>query len=165
VWEYGKGIKSSSKKFISNHDSILFYVKSNAYTFSAPTTPYTTQQLARFKHVDEIGNFYYDTRRDKNGDKKKVKVRPKDGTPTGNVWYYATVQGEERLSYPTQKPEAILERILVLDPFSGCGTTLAAAQKLGRRWIGIDISTTACELSTDRLSVWRIHRRKPEVIE
>jgi hypothetical protein len=160
VWEYGKGIKSSSKKFISNHDSILFYVKSNAYTFSAPTAPYTVQQLARFKHVDEIGNFYYDTRRDKNGDKKKVKVRPKDGTPTGNVWYYSRVQGEERLGYPTQKPEALLDRIIkassnpgdvVLDPFSGCATCVSVAHTLGRRWIGIDVSRTSCKLMTDRL--------------
>jgi len=58
-------------------------------------------------------------------------------------------QSSERLGYPTQKPVALLERIInaatdegdiVLDPFCGCGTTLVAAQKLGRKWIGIDIS-------------------------
>lgn len=66
----------------------------------------------------------------------------------------------ERLGYPTQKPEALLERILeassnpgdvVLDPFCGCGTTLAVAERLGRRWIGIDISLTAVEIMKARL--------------
>ena len=66
----------------------------------------------------------------------------------------------ERLDYPTQKPEALLERIIqassnegniVLDAFCGSGTTLAAAQKLKRKWIGIDISMEACRLAEERL--------------
>ena len=69
-------------------------------------------------------------------------------------------QAQERLGYPTQKPEALLERIvqassnegdLVLDPFCGCGTTIAAAQKLGRCWIGIDITHLAISLIRHRL--------------
>ena len=69
-------------------------------------------------------------------------------------------QAQERLGYPTQKPEALLERIIsassnpgdvVLDPFCGCGTTIAAAQKLGRRWIGIDITHLAVNLIKVRL--------------
>jgi hypothetical protein len=69
-------------------------------------------------------------------------------------------QARERLGYPTQKPEALLERILqassdegdvVLDPFCGCGTTISAAQKLGRRWIGIDITHLAVGLIKHRL--------------
>jgi len=67
---------------------------------------------------------------------------------------------KERLGYPTQKPTKLLERILkassnpmdiVLDPFCGCGTTLVAAHKLGRRWIGIDVSPTACKLMVKRM--------------
>jgi len=70
-------------------------------------------------------------------------------------------QAQERLGYPTQKPEALLERIisassnegdLVLDPFCGCGTTVAAAEKLKRRWIGIDITHLAIGLIKKRLS-------------
>jgi site-specific DNA-methyltransferase (adenine-specific) len=70
-------------------------------------------------------------------------------------------QAVERLGYPTQKPVALLERIilsscpgggLVLDPFCGCGTTVAAAQKLGRRWIGIDITHLAITLMKTRLN-------------
>ncbi len=69
-------------------------------------------------------------------------------------------QAKERLGYPTQKPVALLERILsassnpgdlVLDPFCGCGTTIAAAQSLGRRWIGIDITHLAVSLMRSRL--------------
>ena len=71
-----------------------------------------------------------------------------------------TKSGSERLGYPTQKPLALLERIvkassnegdLVLDPFCGCGTTVCAAQKLGRRWIGIDITHLAVGLMRSRL--------------
>jgi len=70
-------------------------------------------------------------------------------------------QAKERLGYPTQKPLALLERIvqassnagdLVLDPFCGCGTTICAAQKLGRRWIGIDITHLAIALMRERLN-------------
>jgi len=69
-------------------------------------------------------------------------------------------QAAERLGYPTQKPETLLERIIkassnegdmVLDPFCGCGTTIAAAQKLKRRWIGIDITHLAITLMKKRL--------------
>jgi hypothetical protein len=69
-------------------------------------------------------------------------------------------QAAERLGYPTQKPVSLLERIVkassnegdvVLDPFAGCGTTIDAAQKLGRRWIGIDVTTLAIDLIDARL--------------
>lgn len=69
-------------------------------------------------------------------------------------------QAQERLGYPTQKPVALLERILnassnpgdtVLDPFCGCGTTVHAAQKLNRRWIGIDVTHLAIGLIEKRL--------------
>jgi len=70
-------------------------------------------------------------------------------------------QAAERLGYPTQKPEALLGRIietstnpgdLVLDPFCGCGTTIAAAQKLGRKWVGIDVTHLAITLIRSRLA-------------
>ena len=69
-------------------------------------------------------------------------------------------QAQERLGYPTQKPEALLERIIkassnegdmVLDPFCGCGTAIAVAEKLKRRWIGIDITYLAINLVQRRL--------------
>ncbi|QDK03772.1 DNA methylase [Streptomyces phage Yasdnil] len=85
------------------------------------------------------------------------------GRPIGDVWNDISPinsQAAERLGYPTQKPLTLLERIitastdegqLVLDPFCGCGTTVDAAQKLGRRWIGIDVTTLAVDLIDARL--------------
>ena len=86
-----------------------------------------------------------------------------EGIPVGDTWHdILPIQAHaaERLGYPTQKPLALLERIvkltskegdLVLDPFCGCGTTVDAAQKLGRRWIGIDITHLAINLIRHRL--------------
>lgn len=85
------------------------------------------------------------------------------GIPLQDVWTDIdpiNSQAAERLGYPTQKPEALMERIIgsssnegdtVLDPFCGCGTTIAAAQKLKRRWIGIDITNLAITLIRGRL--------------
>jgi site-specific DNA-methyltransferase (adenine-specific) len=85
------------------------------------------------------------------------------GMPTQDVWTDIEALRSwhaERLGYPTQKPEALLERILlassdegdvVLDPFCGCGTTIVASQKLGRKWIGIDITHLATALIKSRL--------------
>lgn len=86
-----------------------------------------------------------------------------EGTPVDDIWddiLPIQAQAAERLGYPTQKPVALLERIirastnpgdLVLDPFCGCGTTIAAAQKLGRAWIGIDVTHLAIALQKYRL--------------
>ena len=86
-----------------------------------------------------------------------------NGIAIGDVWEDVppiNSQAAERLGYPTQKPVALLERIIaassnpgdiVLDPFCGCGTTIAAAQKLGRTWIGIDITHLAIALQKYRL--------------
>ena len=85
------------------------------------------------------------------------------GVPVGNVWDNISPvqsQGNERLGYPTQKPIALLERIInassnpgdvVLDPFCGCGTAIVAAQKLGRQWLGIDVTPIATSLIQKRL--------------
>ena len=85
------------------------------------------------------------------------------GRPLGDVWADIppiNSRAAERLGYPTQKPMALLERIIklatvegdvVLDPFCGCGTTVDAAQKLGRRWIGIDVTTLSIDLIDARL--------------
>ena len=85
------------------------------------------------------------------------------GRPLGDVWIDIppiNSQAQERLGYPTQKPLALLERIInassnpgdvVLDPFCGCGTAVHAAQKLGRNWIGIDITPLAITLIEKRM--------------
>ncbi len=103
-----------------------------------------------------------------------------EGNPVDSIWGDIPpiqAQSAERLGYPTQKPLALLERIIkassnpndiVLDAFCGCGTALVAAENLGRQWIGIDISPTACRVMAKRLrgvcgmkedeKLWRIGR-------
>ncbi len=97
------------------------------------------------------------------------------GVAISDVWTdidALNARAAERLGYPTQKPEALLERIIsassnpgdvVMDPFCGCGTTISVAQKLGRNWIGIDISPTAVNIMD-----WRIKKipgsRSPKLI-
>jgi site-specific DNA-methyltransferase (adenine-specific) len=87
------------------------------------------------------------------------------GVPLQSIWLDIPplqAQSKERLGYPTQKPLALLERIvnltsnegdLVLDAFCGCGTTLEAAAKLKRRWVGIDFSPTSCRVMAERLEM------------
>lgn len=102
----------------------------------------------------------------KPGGMPRLKQYPEDlpGVPLQDVWTDIRPLhnlAAERLGYPTQKPEHLLERILqassdegdtVLDPFCGCGTTITAAQKLNRRWIGIDITHLAITLIRSRLA-------------
>jgi site-specific DNA-methyltransferase (adenine-specific) len=93
----------------------------------------------------------------------KIYLDERNGIPAQEVWTDIDVinmMAKERLGYPTQKPEALLERIIkassnegdvVLDPFCGCGTTISVAERLKRRWIGIDITILAINLIKKRL--------------
>ena len=95
--------------------------------------------------------------------RQKLFIDESKGTPVQDWWGdipALTGSNDERLGYPTQKPEALLDRIIaassnsgdvVLDPFCGCGTAIASAQKLGLRWIGIDVTHLAIALIKTRL--------------
>jgi len=119
--------------------------------------------------LDSEGRIYCPRRRDGSLDTTK---RPRikryldemaGGGVMGSVWVDIppiNSQAQERLGYPTQKPVALLERILqassnagdvILDPFCGCGTSIHAAEKLGRRWVGIDVTHLAISLIERRL--------------
>ena len=150
IWQYPKGIKNSTKKEINNHDTIFRYGKTNNYTHNVLEEPYTKEQLKRFKHEDECGRFYWDTRRDKNNNKVKV-----------DVWYFNFAQGKERVGYDTQKPIELLKRIIlsssnesdiVADFFMGSGTTIVAAKELNRKYIGCDINPKSIEITNQRLN-------------
>lgn len=119
--------------------------------------------LERMTELDAAGLLYFpESPHGRIRIKRYLDEMP--GTPIGNLWDNIppiNSQAQERLGYPTQKPEALLERIIragsnegdtVLDPFCGCGTTIAAAQKLNRRWIGIDITHLAISLIRHRLT-------------
>ncbi len=112
--------------------------------------------------LDRVGRIYWPT---VEGGTPRLKwfVSDLDGARLGDVWTDIppiSAQAKERLGYPTQKPIALLERIIaassnpgdvVLDPFCGCGTAVDAAQKLGRQWIGIDVTHLAIGLIEKRL--------------
>ena len=94
------------------------------------------------------------------------------GVPLSDIWddVKPITKTRENQGFPTQKPEQLLERMvrsssnptdIVLDPFCGCGTAIAVAQKLGRRWIGIDISPTACKLMAKRMRSLRVKVEDP----
>ncbi len=114
----------------------------------------------RMRELHEQGRIRYT----KSGTAEYIRYLDEmPGTPLQDVWddiSPVNPQAKERLGYPTQKPVALLERIVgassnpgdvVLDPFCGCGTAIAAAQKLGRQWIGIDITHLSVALMKYRL--------------
>ena len=114
------------------------------------------------KELDRQGRLFFPA---KEGGRlrKKIYLDESPGVPVTDVWGDLPpihASAPERLGYPTQKPQALLERVvsasskegdLVLDPFCGCGTTIHAAQKLHREWIGIDITHLAISLIEKRL--------------
>jgi hypothetical protein len=114
------------------------------------------------EQLDAEGRLYFPQAKD-GRIRLKLYLDESQGTPVGNVWDDIppiNSQAAERLGYPTQKPEALLERIIkassnegdvVLDPFCGCGTAIAAAQRLKRCWIGIDVTHLAIGLIKQRL--------------
>ena len=161
VWCYSIGGKSS-KTFGRKHDTIFWYSKSGQWTFNpdAPATRVSRKPNSHMKVViDEAGVTWQEKKDAKTG---KVYRYPLDKV-ADDYWLnieQLNREDAERFGYPTQKPEALLERIiqassdkndLTLDPFCGCGTCNVVAQRLGRRWIGIDISPTAITLITKRL--------------
>ena len=149
VWCYsGGGIPR--KDYPRKHDTIFRYTKGDTWTFNVERKPYKENTQAVGFHSTYIPE-------------ERRAIDLERGTPVTDWWTdIKTVTGwsAERLGYPTQKPVALMERIikassnpgdLVLDPFCGCGTTLQAAQNLGREWIGIDISPTACGVMSRQL--------------
>ncbi len=120
---------------------------------------YSKETMAK---LDAEGRIWYPADKSKRPRLKRY-LDEMPGTLLGNVWTDINPinsQAAERLGYPTQKPLVLLERIIqassnpgdvVLDPFCGCGTTIAAAQKLGRRWVGIDVTHLAITLQKYRL--------------
>lgn len=170
VWHYTGRRMIAPQRFNSKHDLLLFYSKSKMFKIlDYPTEPYTKEEYLLMKkqetHVDDDGKEWIWGHAGK-GKSHNYRIYIDEviakGRAVDDVWDIGIINtsAKERLGYPTQKPEALLERIikasskegdLVLDPFCGCGTTIAAAQKLGRRWIGIDITYLAINLIKNRL--------------
>lgn len=154
IWHYrGGGV--SPHRFARRHDTILFYTKGSGWTFNIDPIrePYSLDTLERTRYKA----------RSFRGDKVYDVWEPNPlGKHPDDVWDMQPIMpsSKERLSYPTQKPLALLERIIlaasnerdvILDPFCGCGTAIVAAEKLNRRWIGIDITHLAITVMKKRL--------------
>lgn len=209
TWKRTSSHNDSKRVYGSLNDIILYYGKTDRYTFVPQYMPYSDEYVKdNFRFVEANGrrfasdnlrspnprpNLTYDykgykphqngwtvsLRRMEELDRQGRLIFPADkegrirvkkyldempGVILGNNWddiAAVSSQAAERLGYPTQKPIALLERIIsassnpgdvVLDPFCGCGTAIAAAQKLGRRWIGIDVTHLSIALQKYRLA-------------
>ena len=152
VWCY-TGPRKSPKSFARKHDIILFYSKSSDYYFNE-------QRIAHKSGVHNTGQVFGS---DEEGDIAIKEELEQRGKLLEDWWIdiWATERyRNELLGYPTQKPLALLKRIIeasskegdiVLDPFCGCGTAIDAAEFLKRRWIGIDITHLAINLIKRRM--------------
>ena len=153
IWCYaGGGIPK--KDFPRKHDTILRYTKN--------VTEYKKNGVFNTEYR-EYGEWTKDHEPRNSLLSGGKKLDMKKGTPVNDWWSdlkSLTSYKKEWIGYPTQKPEELLERIIsvssnpgdmILDPFCGCGTALAVAQRLGRRWIGIDVEMPACVVVQQRL--------------
>ena len=148
VWCYrGGGVPR--RDFSRKHDVILRFAKSNDYIFNPQYTEYSQASKALVK---SRGGVSID---DRERDLKRGAHMPDWWTDINSLQTWSP----ERTGYPTQKPVKLLERIirsssnegdLVLDPFCGCGTTMIAAERLGRSWIGIDVEPMALKVLQQR---------------
>ena len=149
VWFYRRWAATASR-FQRMHDVILFYAKTPDAVFNVQYVPTSETRAAMARG--------YNTNTYVSGGERKRQIIVEDA----DVFEIPILnpQAKERLNYPTQKPEALLERIveassnpgdLVLDPFCGCGTAMAVAEKVGRQWVGIDITHLAIGLVEERL--------------
>ena len=160
VWRYRRW-PAKSRQLQRMHDALLFYSARahGSHTFNV---------LYGYEKLAESTLKTFGTRKQKadfsSGHRKPGMLSEQTaGPPLSDVWEIGVIApiSKERLGYPTQKPEALLERIIlsssnagdtVLDPFCGCGTAVAVAERLGRRWIGIDVAPVALNLVRHRLT-------------
>lgn len=156
------GYKTMVENWIRGHDSILFYTKKpTGFVFHKQKMPHRKEYLDRFDKVDENGRRYFDGR----GKIRYLDEAIANGKPVGDVWYdimsfQQIPTAKERVAFSTQKPEALLRRIIqaatdegdiVLDFFGGSGTTGVVAHKLKRRYIMCEQLDSQFDIQLDRL--------------
>ena len=163
IWTYFSFKRKTAKKFPQKHDNIISYRKSkDKFVWNTQFRPHSEEYLKRWK-TDESGRKYRDDVNPTAGGTRIIYLDQVEGDIVDSVWDDippVNPQAKERMDYPTQKPETLLERIikassnpgdLVFDCFMGSGTTQTVAMKLGRRFIGADINLGAVETTTKRL--------------
>ena len=164
IWNVGSvsGFKSQVNGWVRQHDTIVYYTKSDNFTFNKQHLPYREDYINKmFRYKDKDGRLY----RKRRSGKQYLDESP--GTSVGDVWndilsYQTITRSKEYHGYPTEKPEKLLNRIIlassnegniVADFFCGSGTTISAAEKVNRKWIGVDNNPKAIEICKKRLSV------------
>lgn len=183
IWYYGRRNMHLESKLNAKHDNILFYTKTSKYNFNIPTIPYTKQDIIDWwkLHVIDWKDYVSENR---------SKVNPWKLTPLDefcqrwkaldDVWQFQFINSlsNERVWYPTQKPEELLERVIkassnegdiVLDAFAWSWTTLVVAEKLWRKWIWIDwgklsiytIQNRLMNLKEEIWNKWKSLKPKP----
>ena len=176
VWCYSNGGKGKNN-FAKKHDTILVYSKSKIYKFNSKEIkiPYeliSPNSVSPFNLKDKNGRKYRE--RKSNG---KIYQYYEDQGKIPNDWWIdiQPLTGRhgrnERCDYPTQKPITLLERLIkaftnendiVADFFCGCATTISAAEKLNRKWLGVDVSKEASKVIRKRMA--RDHKLKVEIV-
>ncbi len=186
IWRYFGFKRSTSANFPRKHDSIFAYGKSVDRIWNPVFRAYSKKYLARWK-VDENGELYRDDVNPTGGGTRIIYLKDLKGDLVESVWSDippVNPVATERMNFPTQKPEALIERIIrastneneddiVLDCFAGSGTTAAVAEKLGRRWITMDCGKLAIytiqkrmfSLTTNIGSTKKDERSEPERVE
>jgi len=167
IWHYRKW-SAGSGLYQRNHDNIYFYRKSDSKqrVFNRQFMARAVSTTKRFGTKRIISGF------DEEGNRVPSQMAEEEsqGVALDDVWDIGRVPPVKQL-YPTEKPLPLLERIVavssnpgqsVLDPFCGCGTTVVAAEKLGREWIGIDISPTSVKVIKDRFATLKY--QAPEMV-
>ncbi len=180
IWGY-RGMPSKARKWQAKHDVLLFYARGDDNTFNVQRGDFTEGTKRTYESARRRG---YNANHSRNMvtifDERKYRQAVADGKipagmresrysaqgpPLRDWWDDIRILGgpgnKERVGYPTQKPLALLERIIaassnegdvVLDPFCGCATTCIAAEKLNRQWIGIDTSAATWPLLNQRMT-------------
>ena len=166
VWRYGLGGRAPANAFARKHDVLLFYARGPDNTFHRLRGGLTPAMAAKYAHSDERGRY-------QNAHGRRYYL--KGGKPFDSVWDIPSIAptAAERTGYPTQKPLALLERViaattdpgaLVIDPFVGSGTTAVAAQRLGRRFVAGDCSARAIGVTCGRLEREAGSQAAPDVL-
>jgi DNA modification methylase len=161
IWCY-QGTGRSPRQYKRKHDTLWFYNKSSGWTFNAKLIgqPFGEKQKKKYSGKDEQG--FYKEYRHADGKIFRKYLSNDDYLPINDWWndIYVIQDHSERVGYPTQKPEALLDRIikassnegdLVADFFCGSGTTAAVAEKLGRKWIVSDLGKFGIHTTRKRM--------------
>ncbi|MEM7510559.1 MAG: site-specific DNA-methyltransferase [Bacteroidota bacterium] len=150
AWCYYGFKRKTSKKFPQKHDVIYSFVKTENYVWNTQFRPHSEDYISRFKE-DKDGRLYRDDVNPTGGGARLIYLDEVEGDIIESYWTDippVNPVAKERMDYPTQKPEKLLERIIssstnpgdiILDFFGGSGTTAAVAEKLNRRWVVCDI--------------------------